>query len=191
MPSARWWRLGGLPWPDRRLMSPPRLMRWQQRLPIPLPPWRERTVGPRRCSRILLTEAAGAQVVATAVADSRRRGAALAVGWPPLRWVARLRPDPVVRWRLDRSDVAPELVRTSLPGSDPVAAARARTAVLTYADTASQGAPRAWVDSTRDVAESIADSLPDALDRAVTCARCCRPAILAGGEWSAACSGCC
>ena len=116
----------------------------------------------------LLTEAAGAQVVATAVADSRRRGAALAVGWPPLRWVARLRPDPVVRWRLDRSDVAPELVRTSLPGSDPVAAARARTAVLTYADTASQGAPRAWVDSTRDVAESIADSLPDALDRAVT-----------------------
>ena len=116
----------------------------------------------------LLTDASGASIIAEAVADSRNLRAAAAVGWPPLRWLSRLRPDPVARLRLDRPGVDPALVRSSMPSNDPVALARAQTAVLTYADAASRGAPVGWVASTRDVADRAAAGLPDELDRAIT-----------------------
>ncbi|MDQ1246576.1 MAG: hypothetical protein QG597_944, partial [Actinomycetota bacterium] len=116
----------------------------------------------------LLTDASGAGIIAEAVADSRNLQAAAAVGWPPLRWLSRLRPDPVARLRLDRPGVDPALVRTSMPSNDPVALARAQTAVLTYADAASRGAPPAWIASARDVADAAAAGLPDELDRAIT-----------------------
>ena len=115
-----------------------------------------------------LTEAAGAPVITAAVAKSRKLQANLAVGWPPLKWLGKLRKDPVAQLRLDRPGVDPTLVRSSLPSNDPVAAARANTAVLTYADTASAGAPDAWVASTRAVADRAAEKLPDQLDQAVT-----------------------
>ena len=115
-----------------------------------------------------LTEASGAPVITAAVAKSRQLQANLTVGWPPLKWLSKLRKDPVAQLRLDRPGVDPALVRSSLPSNDPVAAARANTAVLTYADTASSGAPEAWVQSTRAVADKASATLPDQLDQAVT-----------------------
>jgi hypothetical protein len=114
-----------------------------------------------------LVVAAGAPTIERAVSESVSRRAAAAVGWPPIRWVARLRQDPVARLRLDRPGVDPALVRSSLPGSDPVALGRARTAVLTYADTVSAGAPAGWIEAARGAADRGAQSLPDLLDRAV------------------------
>lgn len=114
-----------------------------------------------------LTAAVDADGIAAAVGESRRLRAVAAVGWPPLRWLSRLRPDPVTRLRLDRPGVAPELVRSSLPAADPVVAARARNAVVAYADAASAQLPPPWVESTRAVAATAAESLPDHLDQAV------------------------
>lgn len=115
-----------------------------------------------------LTEAAGAPVIAAAIEKSSHLKAAQAVGWPPLKWLGRLRKDPVAQLRLERPGVDPRLVRSSLPSNDPVAKARANTAVMGYVDKASVGAPRAWVDSARIVADTASGSLTDNLDQAVT-----------------------
>lgn len=115
-----------------------------------------------------LTEAAGAAVITAAIEKSSHLKAAQAVGWPPLKWLGRLRKDPVAQLRLERPGVDPRLVRSSLPSNDPVATARANTAVMDYVDTASAGAPRAWVDSARAVADMASESLADNLNQAVT-----------------------
>ncbi len=116
----------------------------------------------------VLTEAAGAPVIEAAIAKSSQRKAVQAVGWPPLKWLARLRKDPVAQLRLERPGVDPRLVRSSLPSNDPVAKARANSAVLDYVDKASAGAPQAWVQSARAVADRASEGLADALDQAVT-----------------------
>ena len=115
-----------------------------------------------------LTEAAGAPIIAAAIEKSSQRKASQAVGWPPLKWVARLRKDPVAQLRLERPGVDPRLVRSSLPSNDPVARARANTAVMDYVDHASAGAPQAWVQSTRAVADRASAAMTDHLDQAVT-----------------------
>lgn len=116
----------------------------------------------------VLTEAAGAPVIEAAIEKSSQRKAVQAVGWPPLKWIARLRKDPVAQLRLERPGVDPRLVRSSLPSNDPVAKARANSAVLDYVDKASAGAPQAWVQSARSVADQASASLTDHLDQAVT-----------------------
>jgi hypothetical protein len=115
-----------------------------------------------------LTEAAGAPAIASAIEKSSQLKAAQVVGWPPLKWLGRLRKDPVAQLRLERPGVDPRLVRTSLPSNDPVAKARANTAVMDYVDMAGAGAPRAWVQSARAVADAASASLADNLDQAVT-----------------------
>jgi GTP-binding protein EngB required for normal cell division len=115
-----------------------------------------------------LTEAAGAPVIAAAIRKSSQLKASYAVGWPPLKWVARLRKDPVAQLRLQRPGVDPALVRSSLPSNDAVAKARASSAVMNYVDQASAGAPPAWVQSARAVADRASATLPDRLDQAVT-----------------------
>ncbi|WP_433540475.1 GTPase family protein [Streptosporangium sandarakinum] len=47
-----------------------------------------------------LSEAAGVPVVVAAVAKSHRHRSVAATGWPPTRWIRRLRPDPLRRLRL-------------------------------------------------------------------------------------------
>lgn len=116
----------------------------------------------------VLTEAAGAPVITSAIEKSSQRKAVQAVGWPPLKWIARLRKDPVAQLRLERPGVDPRLVRSSLPSNDPVARARANTAVMDYVDHASAGAPQAWVHSARAVADRASAALTDHLDQAVT-----------------------
>lgn len=115
-----------------------------------------------------LTDAAGAPVIAAAIEKSSQRKAVQAVGWPPLKWLARLRKDPVAQLRLERPGVDPRLVRSSLPSNDPVAKARANSAVMDYVDAASAGAPLAWVQSARAVADRASAQLTDHLDQAVT-----------------------
>ena len=75
---------------------------------------------------------------------------------------------PVAQLRLERPGVDPRLVRSSLPSNDPVAKARANSAVLDYVDKASAGAPQAWVQSARAVADRASGTLTDHLDQAVT-----------------------
>ena len=111
-----------------------------------------------------LSTAARTDVVVDAVRGSALHRARAATGWPLTRWVGRLRPDPLRRLNL-RTTARTDLVRTSLPPPDAAMVARTHTAVRSYVDAASAGAPAGWVIATRAVVND--DGLPDALDQAV------------------------
>ena len=112
-----------------------------------------------------LAEAAGVPVVVRAVGAAHRRRGALATGWPVLRWVRRVRPDPLRRFRL--GDVPQEETRTSLPPPSPVHLARVDGALRALAAGASEGLPSPWPTRLRDVALATDARLGDRLDRAV------------------------
>jgi GTP-binding protein EngB required for normal cell division len=113
-----------------------------------------------------LEGAAGVPVVVDAVRRSAARSARAATGWPPLRWLARLRADPLRRLHLRTGTPQhPELTRTSLPPVGAALRAGAAGAVRTYLDGATAGAPDEWVLAVR--ATVRADGLGDALDQAI------------------------
>jgi GTP-binding protein EngB required for normal cell division len=109
-----------------------------------------------------LGESAGVPSVVRAVDAGHRRQGALAAGWPIVRWVRRLRPDPVRRLRLGDEDV-----RTSLPRATPVQRSVAASALRTVAAGAAEGLPDPWPGLVRGAATSHEDELPERLDRAV------------------------
>jgi GTP-binding protein EngB required for normal cell division len=113
-----------------------------------------------------LADAAGLPTVTRAVAGAHRRRGALAAGWPPLRWVRRVRPDPLRRLRLPERPQ--EAVRTSLPPASATHLARAETEARRLADRAAEGLPEPWPRLVRAAATSTPpDALADRLDRAV------------------------
>ena len=113
-----------------------------------------------------LEDAAGVPTVVTAVRRSAVRRAGAHTSWPPVRWLARLRPDPLRRLHLaPRSAAEADVTRTSLPPAGPAQRATAATAVRDHADAALAGAPDAWVLAARARLDTAA--LPDALDHAV------------------------
>lgn len=124
---------------------------------------RSRPVAPDRLVDAL-AQAAGVPVVVDAVRRSAVRRLGAHTGWPPVRWVARLRPDPLRRLHLGAASSS-DLVRTSLPAASAATRAAAATAVRDYADRALAGVPEAWVLAARDAVSS--GDLPDELDRAV------------------------
>ncbi|TFH72773.1 GTPase family protein [Cellulomonas sp. HD19AZ1] len=113
-----------------------------------------------------LAAAAGVPTVVDAVRRSAVRRAGAHVGWPPVRWLARLRPDPLRRLHLEpRPAAEAEVSRTSLPPAGAAQRAAAATAVRDHVDAALAGAPDAWVLAARARVDVAA--LPDALDHAV------------------------
>ncbi|MDP9433297.1 MAG: YfjP family GTPase [Actinomycetota bacterium] len=112
-----------------------------------------------------LAEVAGVDTVTRAVDRAYRARAVQRTGWPPLKWLRRLRPDPLRRLHLQ--DAGSELSRTSLP--PPSAASRARTssALRTLADTASDGLPAPWPVVVRGATAAEEPALPGRLDAAV------------------------
>jgi GTP-binding protein EngB required for normal cell division len=127
-----------------------------------------------------LAEASGVPTVVRAVAQSYRLEGGRRTGWPVVRWMARVRQDPLRRLGLRRGDGAvtgartgagvddPRLHRTSLPERSPAQRAQADGAIRTFADSASEGAPDSWRSSIRRAARSHAGQLPDELDQAIT-----------------------
>jgi GTP-binding protein EngB required for normal cell division len=152
----------------------------------------------RRRLAAALEDAAGVPAVLRAVAASHQRRGALATGWPFVRWVRRLRPDPLRRLRLPE---APRpAVRTSLPPPTHVQTAQIATAARRLADRAAEGLPEPWPRLVRDAATARDKEVADRLDRAVSGAdlHVSRPrwwsvaslvqtalalAVLAGGLW--------
>ncbi|GAA1347786.1 GTPase family protein [Falsarthrobacter nasiphocae] len=117
-----------------------------------------------------LAAAARVGVVADAVEKSYRHRSHAATGWPLVKWVGRFRPDPLRRLNLHRSDVNPEVNRSSMPPMGASERARADSAVRRFADEASDGATEAWRSSTRRAARSESERLPDRLDQALASA---------------------
>jgi GTP-binding protein EngB required for normal cell division len=152
----------------------------------------------RRRLAAALEDAAGVPAVLRAVEAAHRRRGALATGWPFVRWVRRLRPDPLRRLRLPETPQAG--VRTSLPPPTDVQSAQVATAARRLADRAAEGLPDPWPRLVRDAATARDSEVADRLDRAVSGAdlHVSRPrwwglaaflqkafalAVLAGGLW--------
>jgi GTP-binding protein EngB required for normal cell division len=119
----------------------------------------------RRRLTAALEDAAGAPAVLRAVDASHRRRGALATGWPFVRWVRRLRPDPLRRLRLPETP-RPE-VSTSLPRPTDVQTAQVATAARRLADRAAEGLREPWPRLVRDAAIARDEEVADRLDRAV------------------------
>ena len=112
-----------------------------------------------------LADAAGVATVVRAVRRGHRRRGALATGWPFVRWLRRLRPDPLRRLRLPEQPR--EAARTSLPPPSPVQRARVSGALRQLAAGATDGLPPPWPANVRAAVLAREDDLVDRLDRAV------------------------
>ena len=126
------------------------------------------TVGSEERRRLVaaLDEAAGVETIVKAVADAHARRGALATGWPFVRWIKRLRPDPLRRLRLPEQPQP--AVRTSLPPPTDVQRAQVDTAARRLADRAAEGLPPPWPRLVRDAALAADEVVADRLDRAVS-----------------------
>ncbi|QCB94073.1 GTPase [Cellulomonas shaoxiangyii] len=113
-----------------------------------------------------LEHAAGVPTVVDAVRRSAARRVRARTGWPPLRALGRVRPDPLRRLHLQpgaRDGDAAD--RTSLPPAGPQVQAQAANAVRGWLDEATTGLPDAWVLAVR--ADVRTGGLADDLDVAV------------------------
>ncbi len=117
--------------------------------------------------------AAGVPIVVAAVEESLRSRSAQATGWPPTRWLGRLRPDPLRRLHLgvvrqSGPGPAPMAARTSLPAPSPVQRAQVGVAVRAAADEVTAGMSPVWADAVRRASVSRINDVPDALDATVS-----------------------
>ena len=109
-----------------------------------------------------LAAAGGVGVVRDAVERSEARAGAGTTGWPLLRWLRRLRPDP-----LGRLHLGDPRARTSLPPAGPAARAAVATAVRGARDAEGEGLPQAWRAELRRTVGASEEQLADRLDQAV------------------------
>ena len=116
-----------------------------------------------------LADAAGVPAVTSAVARAHRRRGSLAAGWPIVRWLGRLRPDPLKRLRLTGATAGAQdaIAHTSLAPATPAQRAQASAATRALAAQASGGLPPPWPNLVRSAATAREDELGDRLDRAV------------------------
>ncbi|GIM97215.1 GTPase [Paractinoplanes toevensis] len=119
-----------------------------------------------------LAASAGVGAVADAAAGSYRHRAATATGWPVLRGVRKLRPDPLRRLHLgakpETDAVSTDIVpRTSVPEADAAQKSAVGLSVRAVASRAAAPLPPTWAPALNNAARSRVDDLPDALDRAV------------------------
>jgi ABC-type multidrug transport system fused ATPase/permease subunit len=115
--------------------------------------------------RTALEDAAGVPIVVRAVGAAHRRRGALAAGWPFLRWVRRLRPDPLRRLRL--ADRPQEEVHTSIAPPTAVQRSQVAAASRRLAAGAAGDLPPPWPSLVRSAATARDDELAERLDRAV------------------------
>ena len=115
-----------------------------------------------------LAASAGVPAVAAATGNAYRHRAAAATGWPLVRGLGRLRPDPLKRLHISDKpselEVAP---RTSVPTASAAEKSAVGLSVRAVADRAAAPIPKVWGPALNTAARSRAADLPDALDRAV------------------------
>jgi hypothetical protein len=129
-----------------------------------------------------LAHAAGLDGVVRAVERAHRHRGALSAGLPWTRWVRRVRPDPLRRLGLGRSE---EADRTSLPPATPVQRAQVDSAIRSLSRSAATGLPDPWPALARRAATAYEPELADRLDRAVAGAdlRMRRPRWWGAARW--------
>jgi GTP-binding protein EngB required for normal cell division len=114
-----------------------------------------------------LVECAGVPQVVNAIAASTRRRAALRTSWPIIRWLGKLRKDPLSELGLDSDMSLSALARAAVPGTSNVQRANAELAIRDLADKASVGLERPWRDAIRDASSPPGHDIIDSLDQAI------------------------
>ncbi len=117
-----------------------------------------------------LSTSAGVPVIGAAVEESWQLRAGGLLGWPPTRWVQRLRPDPLRRLHLKgdaKRQVRSVMVRSSVPEPTPVQRAQVDTALRQACDAVSSDLPPAWQRAVRGAADGRSADVRDRLDQAV------------------------
>ena len=122
-----------------------------------------------------LTNAAGVPVVAWATQRAYVHRAVRSTGWPMMRWLRRLRPDPLSRLRLgtrpakgtESSAGAAPVAATSVTPAAPAAQAAVGLALRAVGERAGERLPSPWPAAVLEAARSHVDDLPDALDVAI------------------------
>ena len=121
-----------------------------------------------------LAASAGVPAVAAATASAYRHRAVASTGWPLVRGVRKLRPDPLKRLHLstDKPDadvpaVETPVSRTSLPEADAATKSAVGLSVRAVAARAAAPIPQVWAPALSTASRSRLGDLPDALDRAV------------------------
>ena len=120
-----------------------------------------------------LAASAGVPAVAEATGNAYRHRAAANTGWPVVRGLRRLRPDPLKRLHLSTEPAAADPVstdivpRTSLPEADAAQKSAVGLSVRAVASRAAAPIPDIWAPALTNAARSRTADLPDALDRAV------------------------
>lgn len=132
-----------------------------------------------------MADAAGVDAVADAAGAAHRHRSARQAGWPPLRWIGRLRPDPLRRLGLERGTTTADpgtsassgdgrsgalVARTSRPAPTAVAEAGVDEALRAVSRRAGEGLPEPWGRRLHDVAVDRRHDVADALDAAVASA---------------------
>lgn len=111
---------------------------------------------------------AGVDVVADAVGAAYRHRSAAVVGWPPVRWIRKLRPDPLKRFGLGSGRVAnsgqQSVRRTSLPTASANDRAALATAGRDLVDAVAAGLPLHWRDSLDATITAPVQLLGESLD---------------------------
>ncbi|OJF11384.1 ABC transporter [Couchioplanes caeruleus subsp. caeruleus] len=127
-----------------------------------------------------LAASAGVPAVSAATAGAYRHRALASTGWPLLRGVRKLRPDPLKRLHISSDkpvadepagnapaqEIAP-VPRTSLPEADAAQKSAVGLSVRAVAARAAAPIPDVWAPALTVAARSRLGDLPDALDRAV------------------------
>jgi energy-coupling factor transporter ATP-binding protein EcfA2 len=122
-----------------------------------------------------LVAAAGVPAVGAAVEQAYVHRATASMGSPFVRWLRRLRPDPLRRLHIGNSKgerrsspADPEVpARTSVPAPSAVERSRVDLALRALADHSCEQLPDPWPDAVRAAARSRSADLADRLDRAV------------------------
>jgi energy-coupling factor transporter ATP-binding protein EcfA2 len=122
-----------------------------------------------------LTAAAGVPVVARATERAYVHRAVRTTGWPMMRWLRRLRPDPLSRLHLgtrpakkfQSSVEAGPAAATSIMPAAPALQAAVGLALRALGQRAGERLPAPWPAAILDAARSHMDELPDTLDLAI------------------------
>ncbi|MGQ2910559.1 GTPase [Aeromicrobium sp.] len=123
----------------------------------------------RQALDLALLDSVGAPQLVEAVEASTLRTARRHTGWPPLRWVGRLRKDPLRELGIDPTGSVASLTRAVRPSIGHVQRAQAESAVREIAEKAAVGLERPWRDAVRRASvrtgDDVVRELDDTIDR--------------------------